>query len=145
MNETQALNLSITYQPSIADLTQAHVFRLKFVLIIKKNVFVQLKFMFVLFFKKKKEKKKSKSACLARKQKFLVRRGKVVSASGSETSVSSSTPASAIIYDAYTSSSTPTSVINYDACTSIIKKRGGQRVRLGNERYEFDAYQRHYL
>ena len=29
--------------------------------------------------------------------------GRVVSASGSETSVSSSTPASAIIYDAYTS------------------------------------------
>ena len=42
--------------------------------------------------------------------------------SGSETSVSSSTPARAVIYDSYTSSSTPTSVINYDACTSIIKK-----------------------
>ena len=45
--------------PSIADLTQAHVLRLKFVLIIKKNVFVQLKFMFVLFLEKKKKKKKA--------------------------------------------------------------------------------------
>ena len=47
------------------------------------------------------------SARLARKRAFRVRRllaggGRVVSASGSETSVSSSTPTSAIIYDAYT-------------------------------------------
>ena len=41
--------------------------------------------------------------------------GRMVSASGSETSVSNSMPASAIIYDAYTS-------IIYDACTSTIKK-----------------------
>ena len=60
----------------------------------------------------------------------LSARQRVVSASGSETKVSGSTPTSVIIYDAY---------------SSIVTKRGGQRVRLGNEHYEFDAYQRHYL
>ena len=56
--------------------------------------------------------------------------GRVVSASGSETRDSSSTPASAVIYDAY---------------NSIIKKQKqiGQRVWLGNERFEFCA--RHHL
>ena len=60
--------------------------------------------------------------------------GREVSASGSETSDSSLTPASAIIYNAYSSSdqrvwletsvsnSMPTSAIIYDAYTSIIKK-----------------------
>ena len=46
--------------------------------------------------------------------------GRVVSASGSETSVSSSAPASTIIYDAY---------------TSIIKKKLSQRVWLGNKSF----------
>ena len=48
-------------------------------------------------------------------------------------------------------SSTPASAIIYDACISIIKKKknckvcvywwsSGQRVWLGNERFEFDDY-----
>ena len=42
-----------------------------------------------------------------------------INASDSETSVWSSTPARAFIYDAYTSKSTPTSAIIYDAFTSM--------------------------
>ena len=72
--------------------------------------------MFVLF----KTKKKTNGG------------GRVVSASASETSVSSSMPTSAIIYDAYTSIIKIKKVRKVFICC-------GQRVWLGNECFEFDA------
>ena len=74
------------------------------------------------------------------KKKKKKKRKRVVSAYGSETCVTSSTPTSAIIYDAYTKKKTFELQTAFFNAAQLSKESSGQRVLLVNEHFEFDAY-----